>query len=349
MKFRQVRRCAAAFAAVCVLLALAPGSSASGRDIGFPYGYYDLVYQPGPFSYMTSSGMNTTVPYGTGRGIGSYLSYAASSGMKVFVQLDPTLVRAGDVDGVTSIVNQYKTSSALRGWYLADEPTIGSSPISVETAKTMYTAIKAADPAHLVAIAFNSSENALPYHDALDVAMWDNYPGWAGSAEFANMPQWRSSFAAAASSWRRDRAFVPIVQTFGSTGTKYTQFRLPTAAEERYMVYSALQTGVDGMLFWSYYAADPTWRTNVFDPLASEIKGMLPAMRTTPVAGVKSSLGQVAISLYLDPATKRYVLVAVHNAGGTVRPTLSIPNTVPVRLHRWVATFKPWEVRTLRF
>jgi len=149
--------------------------------------------------------------------------------------------------------------------------------------------------------------------------------------------------------WRTDRAFVPVIQSFGANGTKYAQFRLPTMKEERYMIFSALQIGIDGMFFWSYYASDPTWRTNVFDPIMSEVRDLLPSIRAGAIPAVTSNRARVVVSLYRDPVTKRYSLVAVNLSGATLRPTVTISNAIPVKVHKFTPTFKPYEVRTLRY
>jgi hypothetical protein len=344
-----MRRICVVLLALTTLVFSTHGSFASTRTaLGYPVGWYDQVYSPGNFTRMTAEGANTTMPYGTGSGIGKYLTDAASQHKGVFVQIDPSYVAADNVQGVVSIVNKYKGYSAVKAWYLADEPTVANS-MSAEVGQTLYNAIKAADPSHPVAIAFNASERSAPYANACDIMMWDYYPAAAGSPEFTALTGWRYYMSAAAARWKPDHNFIPVIQAFGATAGKYTQFRLPTANEERFMVYAALQTNVDGMFFWADYAADPTWRTNVFDPLMSQAKTIIPAVKAGPLAGVTSSLPEVTVTLYRDPTTGGYVLLGIHNKAGTVTTTVTLPSYAPASLRHFTATFGPYAVHTLEF
>jgi hypothetical protein len=242
----------------------------------------------------------------------------------VFAQIDPNMVKHGDVAGVRAEVDSFKGYTALRGWYLADEPTSGRT-MSPATGVRLYNAIKLADPVHPVAIAFNASEDPAPYVDAMDVLMWDYYPLMAGSADFSNLGAWHTALVAAAKRWRPRVRFVPIIQAFGPTNGRYTKFRLPTASEERYMVVSALQTGVDGLFFWARYAADPVWRATALDPLMSEIAPVLPAVAAGPVGRVRAPGADVTATLFRDPSTKRFVLLVVNNVAHGMRTTIALP------------------------
>ncbi len=328
---------------------LTPATARDGIDVrrvgrvplAFSVGWYDQVYKPSPFADVAAEGMNTLLPYGSGNGIGRYLNAANAAKLGVFVPIDPERVKAADVAGVTKEVDTYKKYPAVRGWYLADEPTFNH--LDPATAIEIYNAIKLADSVHPVAIAFNVGEYALPYASAMDVMMWDDYPFQTRSHNFANLGVWRADLLRAAKRWRTNHRFVPIIQAFGVTGAKYRQYRLPTAAEERYMVYASLQAGVDGMFFWARYAAAPSWLENSFDPLMAEVRGLLPAIKDGPSAPVRVDAREVSATIYRDPSTKRFVLLALNNVSRTTTTTVTLPTG-----RRLPLSFGAFEVKVVR-
>jgi hypothetical protein len=221
--------------------------------------------------------------------------------------------------------------------------------MSPAVGEQLYAAIKSADPVHPVAIAFYLTEDARPYANAMDVMMWDYYPAAAGSPEFHGLDTWRSNLVTRSLGWRTSKAFVPIVQAFGTNGTKYTAFRLPTAREERYMVYTALQTGVDGLMFWAHYASDPTWRQSVYVPLLSDVNAILPAVKAGKFGGASSDTKGVGVALYRDPVTGHFVLIAVRHGATSTRGTISLPSVVPSKWHSARMSFAPYEVKVFKF
>src|SRR5262245_48296297 len=51
-----------------------------------------------------------------------YLTKAQQLNIKVYLQIDPSLVTSGNTSGVVSFVNNYKGNPAVVGWLLSDEP-----------------------------------------------------------------------------------------------------------------------------------------------------------------------------------------------------------------------------------
>ena len=75
--------------------------------------------------------------------------------------------------------------------------------------------------------------------------------------EFASLPGWWKRLAARAEVGRAVGGFVPILQAFGGAKSpRGFARRLPTAAEERYMDYAALEAGATGIFFWAWYRSD---------------------------------------------------------------------------------------------
>ena len=115
------------------------------------------------------------------------------------------------------------------------------------------------------------------------------------------------------------------------------------------MVYAALQTGVDGLFFWSHYAADPTWRSTVFAPLMSEVHPVLPAVEAGRVGSVRPSSPQVTATLFRDPGTKRFVLIAVNNGGTQVSTTIVLPRRLLRTGRRLAVKLAGFGARVARF
>ena len=58
--------------------------------------------------------------------VNNYLDYAAAHGMKVILDCESILVATqatGNWTGFNNYINTFKNHTALKGWYLADEPT----------------------------------------------------------------------------------------------------------------------------------------------------------------------------------------------------------------------------------
>ena len=332
MTLHRWRVAAVALSSIFVLAPTrAPLPAVTPAPRSFTVGWYDQLYGAHDYTGLQNEGANTLLPYGTGvPGIGTYLTQAAKSGLGVYVEIDPSFVQSVDVVGLTSFVQRFKDYPALRGWYLADEPTLwaDADAMTPATGEVLYNAIKAADPAHPVAIAFWVTEDAHAFRNAMDDVFWDDYPCQTGQPEFSGLASWRQSLVSARSSWGSDHRFLPIVQAFGATGTKYADYRLPTAAEERYMIYTALQAGVNGMFLWAHYAAGPAWLTSVLDPLMAQVSPMFAAVARGPIVGVSSSITSVSVGLFRDATTGRSYVIAVHNGPGSVTATIGLPTAL---------------------
>jgi hypothetical protein len=327
----RLRHAAAAAAVLGALIAPQPRTTAAGPTTDFPLGWYDGISNVGNLPEIVREGMTTTMPYvgTTSWGVARYLDSAKASGVKVLLEIPRPLVKKMDVPGVRAFVSAFKSHSALRAWYLADEPSLSQSlgPLSPSNAKVLYQAIKAEDAGHPVAIAFSSREDPRPYLPATDVVMHDHYPFYAPSAEFKGLDRWTfKTFWTGAQAKQNGKPFYPVIQAFGGTNEEpELGLRAPTAAEERYMIYSALQAGANGLFFWTFYRSDPQWVNSVLLPLIAELQPMKPALASGEVTGlVTSSRSDVRATVFRDPATGRWYLIATHNAAGAVEAPLTL-------------------------
>lgn len=95
------------------------------------------------------------------------------------------------------------------------------------------------------------------------------------------------------------------------------------------MLYTALQVGADGLLFWTYYRSDPSWVRDVLVPLVAEVQPIRQAVAAGPVYGlVSSARSDVVPAVYADPSTGNHYVVTVHHGSGTVEAPLTLQNSL---------------------
>jgi hypothetical protein len=327
----RIRRLRLITTAILLFVTLViPRGSVAQVPTDFPLGWYDGMSNIGNLSEIKKDGMTSAVAYfGSGSRPALYLDAARSAGLKVFLEIPRSLVKNVDVEGVKSYVSSYKAHSALYGWYLADEPSLTQSlgPLSGENARHLYQAVKAVDPNHPVSIAFSSREDPTPYLGAMDILMHDDYPFYAPAEEFKNLGKWSyMTSRMGATAKRNNLGFFPVLQAFGGTNEQpVIGYRAPTAKEQRYMVYTALQTGGNGLYFWVYYRSNPQWVDEVLMPLVNEVTTMKPALAAGERPGLaSSSRTDVGAVVFRDPTSGSYYLISIHHGAGTVDGTLTL-------------------------
>jgi hypothetical protein len=299
-------------------------------EASFPLGWYDSLEARGGVFDIARQGMNVVLPYHTETGDEhAYLDAAHSAGLKVLLEIDRSLVKAENSGDVRRYVSRYKEHPALYGWYLADEPSINEDlgPASPEVAGELYRVIKDEDPKRPVAVAFSKSEQAEDFRQAMDVMLFDDYPCHEGQPEFDGFEDWWERLQDRAAVGAEEGGFIPVLQAFGENAQGVPQFgrRLPTSAEQRYMVFSSLQAGATGLLFWTRYRASREWVDRVLQPIVSEIREFVPAFGSRMIRDRVAADGEgIEVSLHRDPLMQRYVLVAVHHGDGTAPARIAI-------------------------
>lgn len=217
----------------------------------------------------------------------------------------------------------------MYGWYLADEPAINEDlgPASPEVAGELYRAIKDEDPNRPVAVAFSTSEQPEDYRQAMDVMLFDDYPCHRGQPEFDGFEDWWKRLQSRAVVGAEEGGFIPVLQAFGENAQGEHQFgrRLPTPTEQRYMVFSSVQAGATGLLFWTRYRASRPWIDRVLQPIVSELREFVPAFGAGKIRDRVAADGEgIEVSLHRDPLMQRYVLVAVHHGDGKAPARIAI-------------------------
>jgi hypothetical protein len=193
-----------------------------------------------------------------------------------------------------------------------------------------YQQVKLLDPHRLIAVSFfggSPTDVVRPYLAATDVCMVDIYPvqstvpfGDDLSLFYSQLLAHRKNASA--------KLFWPILQA--CTGT-YNN-RLPDKDEERYMVYAAIQSGADGLFFWTHeYAAkvQPTWPTEVLAPLVTEVKRYALGFAHGELSGkVTASNLSTRATLYPRVSGSGFILLLINHGGKETDTQVSIDPSI---------------------
>ena len=200
-----------------------------------------------------------------------------------------------------------------------------ANKVSPQTLEIAYQAIKAEDTNHPVAIVFASSQGAkVPqYWNAMDIYMIDRYPLFYRKPEFDNLSDF-DEWMQQAASYAGDKPFWPVLQGYGEQEDGKPQYnrRLPTAAEERYMFYTAVLAGADGLLFYGHHWTQQTWVDSVLNPLIAEFREFLPVVNANLVAKPLVNRADIQTVFYQNPSISKQLLIAVHHGKGEVQATI---------------------------
>ena len=285
----------------------------------FPLGWFVSINNTNTLTKVANEGINVVMPY-VGKSddakIMSYLDAAEKAEMKVLLELPRSIIKAEDTDAIIKFVRKFKNHPAVFAWYSWDEPEIqGLSPT---TLKKVYEAIKAEDTSKPVAVVFTRLWGIEKYLDSLDIFMWDYYPVTDGSPEFGS-PDWRkmkSWFKKAASHSQGKDGFWFVLQGYGekSDGTPQFGKRLPTFREERYMLYNAVLSGINGLFLWAHYRSQQSWIDSVLTPIVEEFHDYIPAIREGKIVDqAKANYPAIEVSLYKYPGSRKYYLIAINH------------------------------------
>lgn len=285
----------------------------------FPIGWYDTIGAKDTPAKVAVEGINILMPYvgeADNETITTYLDAAEKAGVKVLLELRRSIINNRDNVSVTKFVRTFKNHPAVFGWYLYDEPSV--SKLSPQILKSAYDAIKVEDPKKPVAVTIPHLWGIEKYLDAMDIFMWDQYPVTYGSSEFggANWGNLRYWFKRAASFAKGKDGFWFVMQGYGEKQDGTPQFteRLPTFDEEKYMLYSAVASGANGLFLWAHYRSQQSWIDSVVTPLVHEFHDYIPAIRAGAIVDkTKVDRSEIQAVLYREPTNRRYLLIAINH------------------------------------
>lgn len=305
----------------------------------FPIAWYDSIKHLDTPTKVAGEGINLLIPY-TGESntkeVRDYLDRAEAAGIKVLVEIPRFWIRKGFTDKITIFVRKFKNHPATFGWYLYDEPEyIQLSPQLLEKA---YRAIKLEDPGHSITMALNRLVHTEKYLNALDILMYFNYPCFYDTPEFSGFEKgvFKDLAKNAASIAENKHRFWFVLQGYGED--KYgnpTRFnrRLPTLAEERYMIYSAILAKANGLLFWSHYLSQQKWIDSVLTPILQEFKSYLPSITNRALdsnlsSNIITNHPDIQASLYQNPTTKDLLLIAINHSNNPIKTAIAFSDKI---------------------
>ena len=303
----------------------------------FPLGWIDRIEKPETPAQVANEGINLLIPYTHSyqqETIETYLDAAQKNGIKVFLEPYRESVKAGDTNAVTEFVRTYKQHPAVAGWYAFDEPNVHK--VSPQTLEITYQAIKAEDPNHPVAVVFATQHisKVPPYWNAMDICMIDRYPIFFNKHEFNNLADF-GEWMQEAAYYAGNKPFWPVLQGFGEQEDGKPKYRrgLPTAAEERYMFYTAVVAGADGLIFYGHHWTQQSWVDSVLTPIITEFREYLSIIGANNLAEKPlANRADIQAIIYPDPSSQKKLLIAVHHGRGKVKASIDLESLTSVSL-----------------
>jgi hypothetical protein len=279
-----------------------------------------------------------------------YLDNAQGRGMQVILSCKEALVKAWDGrmtwTQFTNYINLFKDHPALKGWYILDEPIDVGIPAT--TCEYAYNIIRqnTHKPVYAAFYSKDLSKNApYNYRNAYDIMLYDHYPFDTGEGQFSGLANWKTettnAINAAASA---NRPFINILQGYGKI-SGISNKRLPTYAEERFMMFWSIIKGCRGLSYWCddllerseavigapYPYSGMTWKTNVGLLIGQESTALTPALSHGAVLnGVIDNHASILCNVYKDPDTGLYHLIIVNESGNNAFVDITL--TLPVRI-----------------
>ena len=305
-----------------------PTNNKTPLTADFPLGWFDDIRNTNTLAEIANEGMNIVMPYvrtSNDAQIMAYLDTAEQVGIKVLLEIPRPIIKAEDTDAITQFVRKFKNHPAVVAWYSWDEPEV--TRLSPKILKKAYDAIKAEDSSKPIAVVFVKLDGIEQYLDALDIFMWDKYPVTYGSPEFGSS-EW-SKLAA----WFNRADFLStgkngfwfVMQGYGEKqdGTPQFNKRLPTYGEERYMLYSAVLSGANGLFLWTHYRSQQSWIDSVLTPIVREFHNYIPAIEAGKIVDrLQVDSSNVRVALYQDPTSQSYFLVAINHGKSQLNATM---------------------------
>ena len=303
----------------------APLMIAFNQVNGFPLGIYDRIDRPEHINTIKSMGFNLIMPYTNPYAkkdyniIKTYLDIANSAGLKVILEPFRESIKKQDFAEITAFIRTFKNHPAVAGWYSYDEPVYNN--ISVQLLENVYRLIKTEDPIHPVILDFSGSRshNLTRYRNSFDICQINQYPLQKKSNALEVLSNVQSEIQAV-DRLTNNEPFWLVVQSFQDK-----KWRLPTIIEQKYLLYSGLVNGADGIFFYGYHRAPENWQNKVVKPSVQELKNYLPAIQQGSLNnGVSSNLNIIQAIAYQQPQTQEYVIIAINHGAKAVQPQIQL-------------------------
>jgi len=307
----------------------------------FPLGLYSCPSSE--FSYIKAMGFNSVHSYSPVSM--DYLRAAEAAGLRALPRLrgeggkDFHIYHDPDLNAVTPVnyINSLKSSPALLGYYLFDEPNPGQTPR--EKLKALCDLVRRTDPYHLAAGCNNSYQAA--YYRVSDAMMVDSYPVPGPLDQLIH----RTREGAAAQAPNYGLWFIPQAFNYETHFAhrldrpgRYGLRRLPTFDETRTMPWLAIALGAKGLFYYSFqtqgfYHRDAfPWFWRGFGHHVKEVTALLPWL-TERERGQPPSSDNPKVLVMARQRGEDLLLVAANSGLKATTATLAVPGLRGRPLH----------------
>jgi len=283
-----------ALIALCVVAISASAAETQPSSPGaFPMIMYATPATGEAFEAVRAMGIDYVHLYGLTKGpldeaafarIQQYLDLAQKYHLKVMLDLDGSRrVLGNQLDEMRTVVQRFKNHPALGMWYLFDEPD--NKKLTAKDLAPYYKMIKAESPDIPVAICHAWTTHWYAFNDVQDILMQDIYPISGAPFPEAKLDH-QTRFTKGAMKVAKGKPVMPVLQFFNWQSMakpedkeyrKYPveQLRYPNTAEMRYLCFSTIAQGAQGLGFYSYargIMTDPKWPTQTAAPVLREVR-----------------------------------------------------------------------------
>lgn len=263
-------------------------STANGQQKEFPMIMYAVPATDLNFKKVKELGINYVHLYALTSGsidekklakIKEYLDLAQEYKLKVMLDLDGNnRVINGKISEVETIVRSFKDHPALGYWYLSDEPD--NKGISFYKLYPFYKKIKAISPTIPIAICHGWTKNWQLYNGVQDILLHDVYPVVGAEFPNSNLIE-QTKFTNSAIKNGKNKLVIPVIQFFSWSsmikpeiktfkGFNRSKIRHPNYSEFRYLCFSTIAQGVDGLAFYSF-ARNKMTESSFIDKVATPV------------------------------------------------------------------------------
>ncbi|OHB49632.1 MAG: hypothetical protein A2Y10_05590 [Planctomycetes bacterium GWF2_41_51] len=315
--------------------------------VGLSRGWFD--HSANTSTPGTVPTMNTIVLYydDVASDLGTYLDNANNNELKALVEIDRDYITAQSVDApaIRAFVDSYKNHPACYGFYLYDEPN--THGISVALMETAYNAVKDRTSKPVgVTFCYGDLLAQAPedYRNAYDILMFDRYPLGAGDPEFNNLGTYLDSCIDAQSYAAAYSKYMWYVDQFYDDDTH----RMPTANESRNMMYSNINCGTNGEIFYNHYWCTQQEINTIMTPMMREYRGLEEYLFNKPLGSpyVTTTLtGGGACDVYskIFPHSHNgsYLVVSIRNRLNSQIVKISLNAAITTGLNGYSRELKP--------
>ena len=294
-----------ALIALCVIATSAPAAPTSHDSFNtFPMVMYATPASDEAFEAVRAMGIDYVHLYGLTKGpldeaafarIQQYLDLAQKYHLKVMLDLDGSRrVPEKQLEEMRTVVQRYKDHPALGIWYLFDEPD--NKKLTAKDLAPFYEMIKAESPNIPIAVCHAWTTHWYAFNDVQDILMQDIYPISGAPFPEAKLDH-QTRFTKGAMKIARGKPVMPVLQFFNwrsmakPDDTEYRKYpveklRYPNTVEMRYLCFSTIAQGAQGLGFYSYLRGimtDPQWPHQTAAPVLREVRAFTDQLKTTGI------------------------------------------------------------------